>query len=219
MTAGVYVAEVFRCFTAMLLLVAALGKLRTLDEFRHNLTESFGVGAGAARMLAPAIAATELLLAAAIALGDTIASGAALASGAHGGMGVMGGTGNVGKVGGLGGLIVYAAMAATLAMFVVFTALVARKYVQEGIVRCNCFGEAGRSVSPFDLLRNVLVMACIGFYLACAVMGVESSHAAMATITGEAWFLAVGLAALLTVLAVEFHEIAMLLLHSGEGLA
>lgn len=194
MTASVYMAEVFRCFTAMLLFAAAVGKLRTLGEFRQNLTESFGVSARAARVLAPVIVATEFLLAAAIALGDTIASGLASVGAAH-------------------GMIVYAAMAAALAMFAVFTALVARKYLQEGIVRCSCFGEAGRSVSPFDLLRNVLVMACIAFYLACA------GGTATAPLSSEAWFLAAGLAALLTVLAVEFHEIVMLLAHSGEGLA
>lgn len=182
MTAGVYMAEVFRCFTAMLLLVAAVGKLRTMAEFRQNLTESFGVGARAARVLAPAVAAGELLLAVAIAAGDAASPG-----------------------------IGYAAMAAALAMFAVFTALVARKYVQEGIVRCSCFGEAGRSVSPFDLLRNVLVMACIAFYLVSA--------GAAPDLGAEAWFLAAGLAAFLTVLAVEFHEIAMLLAHAREGLA
>ena len=184
MTAAPYTAEVFRCFTAMLLLAAAVGKLRTLAEFRQNLTESFGASVHAARVLAPAIAAGELLLACAIAAGHAMP--------------------------GSGG-IAYAAMAGALALFALFTALVARKYIEEGIVRCSCFGEAGRSVSPFDLLRNVLVMACIAFYLAYA--------GGPPALVPEAWFLAAGLAAFLTVLAVEFHEIAMLLVHSGEGWA
>lgn len=179
MTASIFMAEVFRCFAALLLLCAAVGKLRTLADFRHNLTDTFGLRAPVAAALAPAVVGLEFALSLALAVN----SGASAPA--------MG------------------AMAAALLMFAVFTAVVARKYVQEGIVRCSCFGEAGRSVSAYDLLRNALAMACMAFYLVCA--GDSSGF------SPAAWFMAAGLAAFLSVVAVAFHDIALLLAHAQDG--
>ena len=179
MTASIFLAEVFRCFTALLLLCAAVSKLRSFAEFRRNLSDSFGMRAAVAAWLAPAIVGLEFALSAIIA--------------GSSGAGVAGA----------------GAMAATLLMFAVFTAVVARQYVREGIVRCSCFGEAGRSVSAYDLLRNALAMACMAFQLACA--GDSSAF------SPAAWFMAAGLATLLTVVAVEFHDMAMLLAHARDG--
>lgn len=69
MSAAAYLAEIIRFFTALLLACAALGKLRTLAAFTHNLVDSFGVNRRAAAILAPAVIALESLLAASILAG------------------------------------------------------------------------------------------------------------------------------------------------------
>lgn len=72
MSAPAYLAEIIRYATAFLLACAALGKLRTLPAFSHNLAESFGVPRQAAAILAPAVIALEALLAALILAGGDI---------------------------------------------------------------------------------------------------------------------------------------------------
>lgn len=72
MSAPAYLAEIIRYFTAFLLACAALGKLRTLAAFSHNLAESFGVPRRAAAVVAPAVVALEALLAALILAGGAV---------------------------------------------------------------------------------------------------------------------------------------------------
>lgn len=72
MSAAAYLAEIIRFFIAFLLVCAAIGKLRTLAAFAHNLVESFGVKRQAAAMLAPAVIALEALLAGLILAGGGI---------------------------------------------------------------------------------------------------------------------------------------------------
>ena len=93
-------------------------------------------------------------------------------------------------------------MVAALAMLAVFTALVAYKFFTESVVKCSCFGEAARSVSGYDLLRNLLAIAASAAYLAMASGPALSVSAAL---------LAAGLATILLVAAIEFHDIATLL--------
>lgn len=94
-------------------------------------------------------------------------------------------------------------MALSLAMFLVFTSVVARQYFKDGIVKCSCFGEDDRSVSAYDLLRNVLTMICILYYLLYA-----NQHLSL---TLPLQFLSVGIGLILTILAIEFHKIFFLL--------
>lgn len=98
----------------------------------------------------------------------------------------------------------HVAMAAAFVMFLMFTAFIAYKFLKEGIVKCSCFGEASRSVSVYDLLRNGLIMLGIFLYLACA-----QEVPIYATIGVEA--IMVGLALILTIIAIEFHEIIKLI--------
>lgn len=97
----------------------------------------------------------------------------------------------------------YLAMAASLLMFVLFTSVVAYQFVKEGIVKCSCFGEDERRVSGFDLLRNAIVIGSIVFYLLGAsanpVLGLPMQ------------LLSAALGLILTIIAIEFHQIATLL--------
>lgn len=67
-------AETLRCFAGLLMLGAALAKLRTLGRFRANLIASFEVPPAAARWLAPAVVLVELA-AAIMALGLAVRIG------------------------------------------------------------------------------------------------------------------------------------------------
>lgn len=167
MTSLQFIAEILRWFVGMLLLAAALGKLRNLAEFRSNLHTSFGLGGTLSNSVSLALPAAELLVAAMI-LGLSSQLGMVLA----------------------------------LLMFCAFTALVGYKFVTESVVRCSCFGETGRPISSYDLLRNLFViLACIGsLALGTAIM--PPLHATI---------LAAALASILCVVAIEFHSMVTLL--------
>ncbi len=95
-------------------------------------------------------------------------------------------------------------MWAALLMFALFTALLAYRFIKDDVVRCSCFGEAERSLSGLDLLRNLLVLAAIAAYLALpATTGADA--AAHMTLLGA------GLASILMVAAIGFHDIVHLL--------
>lgn len=93
-------------------------------------------------------------------------------------------------------------MLAALLLFGAFTAIVTYRFLQEGVVRCSCFGEAERNISALDLVRNGLVVSSIVAYLALAAVGQPSWHVSL---------LAAGLASVLAVLAVHFHDVVTLL--------
>ncbi len=95
-----------------------------------------------------------------------------------------------------------AGMTASLLLFCVFSLLLAWKLARDGVVRCNCFGEVGRSLSGHDLLRNLLVVAAIALFLA---LPANDDPALPLRV------LAAGLAAILAVLAIGFHEVMHLL--------
>ena len=73
-----FVGAILRCFTGLLLLAAAIGKLRKFREFRHNLAGSLGLGAAVSQALAPALVAAELAVAAMV-LGPARQAGMLLA--------------------------------------------------------------------------------------------------------------------------------------------
>jgi uncharacterized membrane protein YphA (DoxX/SURF4 family) len=168
LTPQVFIAEILRYFVGLLLLTAAVAKLRGFENFRANLTASFGVGAAHSQVLAPAVMLAELAVGALV-LGVSMRIG----------------------------------LWCALLMFCLFTALLAYKFYTQSVVRCGCFGEAERSLSGFDLLRNVLVIAAIGAGLA---LGRQD-----AGVPPHAALLAVALATLACVVAVHFHEMVSLL--------
>ncbi len=95
-----------------------------------------------------------------------------------------------------------AGLLAALLMLGGFTALVGYKFARQSVVRCGCFGEAERSLSGLDLLRNGLVLAAIAAGLALPAGLAPPWHVTL---------LAVALGCLACVVAVHFHEIVHLL--------
>lgn len=98
-----------------------------------------------------------------------------------------------------------AGMLAALLMLAVFTAVVGYRFYSQGSVRCSCFGEAGRSVTTYDLQRNLLVMLSIVAYFA---LGADVAAPPFPQLA-----LACSLAAILCVAAIGFHDIVVLLKH------
>lgn len=95
-------------------------------------------------------------------------------------------------------------MWAALLLFAVFTALLAYRFFKDGIVKCSCFGEAERNLSGLDLLRNVLVLMAISGWTALQ-SSAEAAAAAHLSLLGA------GLASILVVVAIGFHDIVNLL--------
>jgi len=93
------------------------------------------------------------------------------------------------------------ALAAALLLFCIFSAVLVHRYLQEGVVRCACFGESVRAVSAFDLLRNLLILAAMAAWLLCA-------PAAGTTALRP---LAAGTAVLCTMLLIGLHDIVSIL--------
>lgn len=95
-----------------------------------------------------------------------------------------------------------AGMWLALTMFAGFTAVLSYKFVIHSVVRCNCFGESGRPVSGYDLLRNVLVILACMTWLLISVPAMPPLHTSV---------LAAALASVFCVIAMDFHEIVILL--------
>ncbi len=93
-------------------------------------------------------------------------------------------------------------MLASLLMLGIFTVVLSYKFFSESIVKCSCFGEAGRAVSGIDLLRNGAVLAAIALYFALG-------QAAGLPLTVS--ILAAALATFLCVAAIDMHDIVTLL--------
>jgi hypothetical protein len=62
-SAGLFAAEIVRCFIAWWWLAAVVGKLRTWPHFRDALGSSFGLAPAAAAAVAPAVVLVETLAA------------------------------------------------------------------------------------------------------------------------------------------------------------
>lgn len=99
------------------------------------------------------------------------------------------------------------AMAAALGMMTLFTGFVGYKFVREDLIRCSCFGEAARSVSVLDLLRNVIAIAAIAYYLVAADGTVAGAAAALAAVLGL----------ILALVAIAFQDTVMLVLYPRDG--
>lgn len=95
-----------------------------------------------------------------------------------------------------------AGLLAALLMLCGFTALAGYKFYTQSVVRCGCFGEADRSLSGLDLLRNALVIAALAAGLMLPAGGGLPWHVAL---------LAASLGLLACVVAVHFHDIVHLL--------
>lgn len=65
-----------------------------------------------------------------------------------------------------GGILARAGMAAALALFAVFTIVILIALLQRRAVDCNCFGRSNHMISATDIVRNTLLMAACGVYLA-----------------------------------------------------
>jgi hypothetical protein len=104
----------------------------------------------------------------------------------------------------------YPAVAAALCLLLFFSGVLVFKTWKDGAVACGCFGEAERTVSSYDIARNVLVAGAALFYLVFAepasAMGISAQ------------LLAAALALMLAVLAVEFHEVCTMLGRSLKGI-
>ncbi|PHV17891.1 hypothetical protein CSQ90_06115 [Janthinobacterium sp. BJB303] len=92
-------------------------------------------------------------------------------------------------------------MQLSLLLLGTLTAVLVHRYFTRSVVRCNCFGEAARPVSPYDLLRNALLVGINGAYFALAQ---DAALPVAATV------LAGGLAAIGCVAILSLHDIATL---------
>ncbi|WKE64856.1 hypothetical protein PVT67_14460 [Gallaecimonas kandeliae] len=101
-----------------------------------------------------------------------------------------------------------AAMALAFLALAAFTALVAWRHVQEGNLRCHCFGTSDRPLSRFDIARNLLLLAAIGAYL---VTGGESHTPAPVELAVLG-----ALALVLVQWLIHFHETLETLFYQGR---
>lgn len=91
-------------------------------------------------------------------------------------------------------------MAAALAMFLAFTAVLIAALVQRRTVSCNCFGASDHPISAWDVVRNLLLLtACSAWLL------MEPPAAAIAP---GAWLLLLGAAVAAFLISTNLHRIA-----------
>jgi len=100
----------------------------------------------------------------------------------------------------------YPLMLASLALFSIFTCVVIYLLAKDEVVKCSCFGEQKRPISQLDLIRNLGLISAIGFYLAVAQPQVSYG--------GSELLLLGSIAAIISILAVNFHELTHLLIGS-----
>ncbi|UXI66235.1 MauE/DoxX family redox-associated membrane protein [Tahibacter amnicola] len=65
----------------------------------------------------------------------------------------------------LGGPFARYGLIATLALFIVFTTVIAVSLAQDRTVLCSCFGGSSHRISAYDLVRNLLFIGAAGFAL------------------------------------------------------
>lgn len=102
-----------------------------------------------------------------------------------------------------GGAAAHLGMAAALALFLAFTAVLLVALAQRRTVSCNCFGASDHPISAWDLVRNLLLIAaCVAWLL----MGPPA-----AALAPGAWLLLLGAAVIAFLLSTNLHRIAPLL--------
>nr|WP_315468459.1 MauE/DoxX family redox-associated membrane protein [uncultured Undibacterium sp.] len=88
-------------------------------------------------------------------------------------------------------------------LFLIFSLVVAYQFFSKDLVRCNCFGEAERPVSAYDLMRNFLLLNAT-IYATYANHHVEiNTHMQAPAII---YWLQFGIALTLCLLMMHFHE-------------
>lgn len=108
-----------------------------------------------------------------------------------------------------GGAAAYRGMAAALALFLAFTAVLLVAIIQRQRVSCNCFGAGDHPISAWDLVRNLLLIA------ACAAWFLMGPPAA--ALPPDAWLLLAGAAVMAFVLSTNLHRLARLARRSGPA--
>lgn len=89
-------------------------------------------------------------------------------------------------------------------LFLIFSLVVAYQFFSKDLVRCNCFGEAERPVSAYDLMRNFLLLSAT-IYATYANYHVEiNTHMQAQAII---YWLQFGIALTLCLLMMHFHEL------------
>lgn len=94
-------------------------------------------------------------------------------------------------------------MAAALALFLAFTAVLLVALVQRRTVSCNCFGASDHPISAWDLVRNLLLIAACAAWL---LMGPPATALAPGT-----RLLLLGVAVIAFLISTNLHRIAPLL--------
>lgn len=99
--------------------------------------------------------------------------------------------------------MVYWAVSAALVMFLFFTLAVSFMLFRDGFVKCNCFGAEDRPVSLADIVRNIICILAMLFYLmttsSVSALAIESSILIFATAISIAFVL------------VNFHQVISIL--------
>ena len=101
-----------------------------------------------------------------------------------------------------GGGLARFAIAAALAMFASFSAVILVALVQRRSITCNCFGGRGHRISLFDLGRNAALIAACGVYL--------GHGPAAQPLAPAVWLLLAGIALLAFLVSTNLNEIALL---------
>ena len=102
-----------------------------------------------------------------------------------------------------GGPVAHHGMAAALALFLAFTAVLLVALARRRDVSCNCFGASDHPISGWDVVRNLLLIA------ACAT-GLLLGPSGEALAAGG-WLLLLGAAVIAFLLSTNLHRIAPLL--------
>lgn len=97
----------------------------------------------------------------------------------------------------------YWAIGAALVMFLLFTLAVSFMLYRDGFVKCNCFGAEDRPVSLADIVRNIICILAMLFYLqtthSVSALAIESSILIFVTAISIAFIL------------VNFHRVVSIL--------
>lgn len=98
-----------------------------------------------------------------------------------------------------GGVATRLGMAAALALFLAFTAVLLVALAQRRTVSCNCFGASDHPISAWDVVRNLLLIAACGAWL---LLGPST-----AALSPGTWLLLLGAAVLAFLLSTNLHRL------------
>ena len=101
------------------------------------------------------------------------------------------------------------AMKMSLILFCVFTITVVYFMFKNETLSCNCFGEEPRPVSTFDVVRNIVIIATIIFYLLSNTIENDFNRAEIALLA------LIGL--IITIITINFHDVVSILGFRGKA--